>query len=244
MVLVHGAWHGAWCWATLQAELDRRGVASLAVDLPGHGVSTHGPTGLHGHGAHLGAVLDRLAERDTGPVVLVGHSYGGAVISQAAAGRHDVGHLLYIAAFALEAGESVVGALGAMPRHDVGLSAAMVPTPDGTATVLDHASAPGALYGDCTAEMIAAALPRLCPQTMSTMTEQIDGNPRSTIESTYVVCSRDRAVHPEHQALMAARCTHRLDLDSDHSPFLGAVHDIAGIVETASRAVGASGAPR
>ena len=40
ILLVHGAWHGAWCWAALQAELDRRGVASWAVDLPGHGLST------------------------------------------------------------------------------------------------------------------------------------------------------------------------------------------------------------
>ncbi|MGA0194495.1 MAG: alpha/beta fold hydrolase, partial [Ilumatobacteraceae bacterium] len=51
VVLVHGAWHGAWCWAPLQTELDRRGIASLAVDLPGHG-STGAPfTDLHGDAA-------------------------------------------------------------------------------------------------------------------------------------------------------------------------------------------------
>ena len=240
VVLVHGAWHGAWCWASLQAELDRRGVPSFAVDLPSHGASVDEATGLHGHAAHLGALLDRLADRGAGPVVLVGHSYGGAVITQAAAGRDDVGHLLYIAAFALDDGESVMGALRAMPRHDVDLSAAMVPTSDGTATTLDGTSAPAALYGDAPPEVIAAAIPRLCAQTTSTMTEKVDGSPRTGIDSTYVVCTRDRAVHPEHQALMAARCTHRLDLATDHSPFLSAVDDVADVVESTSRMVAGS----
>lgn len=244
VVLVHGAWHGAWCWALLQAELDRRGVPSLAVDLPPHGASTDEATGLHGHAAHLCALLDRLGDRGTGPIVLVGHSYGGAVITQAAAGRDDIGHLLYIAAFALDDGESVMGALGAMPRHEVDLAAAMVPTPDGTATTLDHTSAPGALYGDCPPELIATALPRLCAQTMSTMTEKVHGSPRNNVDSTYVVCTRDRAVHPEHQALMAARCSHRLDLATDHSPFLSAVDDLADVVATASRTAAASATSR
>lgn len=241
VVFVHGAWHGAWCWAGLQAELDRRGIASLAVDLPGHGASTAQATGLHGHAGALGDTLDMLRDRDRdrdrdlGPVVLVGHSYGGAVITQAAAGRDDIDHLVYVAAFALDAGESVLGALGSLERRDVALSAAMVPTHDGRATMLDPATAPGALYGECSPQAVAAALPRLCPQTMSTMTDVVDGAPRNDIESTYVVCSRDRAVHPDHQAAMADRCTHRIELDTDHSPFLSATDDMADIVETVAR---------
>lgn len=232
VVLVHGAWHGGWCWASLQAELDRRGVPSLAVDLPGHGASPAELTGLHGDAHSVTATLDHLAAHDAGPVVLVGHSYGGAVITQAAAGRTDVGHLVYVAAFALDPGESVLGALGKFERRNVELSAAMVPTPDGTATLLDPATAAGALYGECTPEAVAAALRRLSPQPMSTMVEDVDGAPRADIESTYVVCTRDRAVHPDHQNVMAQRCTHRLELDTDHSPFLSAISDTADIIET------------
>ena len=239
VVLVHGAWHGAWCWAGLQAELDRRGIPSLAVDLPGHGASIAATTGLHGDAQALGATLDILRKRDLGPIVLIGHSYGGAVITQASTGRDDIGHLVYVAAFALDAGESVVGALGSFERRDVDLAAAMIPTEDGDATVLDPAVAPGALYGECSSNAVAAALPRLSPQPIATMTEKVDGAPRIDIESTYVVCTRDRAVHPDHQAVMADRCTHRLELDTDHSPFLSAIDDMAGIVETAARAVGA-----
>ena len=231
VVLVHGAWHGAWCWSALQAELDRRGIASLAVDLPGHGTSAEPIGGLHEDAAVVSALLDRLAERDAGSVVLVGHSYGGAVITQAAAGRDDVGHLAYLAAFALDDGESVLGCLGALERHDVDLGAAMVPTADGSATTLDPTTAAPALYGSCPPEAIRAALPRLGPQSMASMTEEVTGAPRDTTPSTYVVCSRDRAVHPAHQRVLAERCSQHHVLDTDHSPFISAVGATADIIE-------------
>jgi len=231
VVLVHGAWHGAWCWSALQAELDRRGIASLAVDLPGHGASPDPIGGLHDDAAAVTSLLDHLAERGAGPVALVGHSYGGAVITQAAAGRDDIGHLAYLAAFALDDGESVLGCLASLERHDVDLAAAMVPTADGAATTLDPATAAAALYGSCPPEAVRAALPRLSPQSMASMIETASGTPRRTIPSTYVVCSQDRAVHPAHQRVMAERCSHQHELDTDHSPFLSAVGSTADIIE-------------
>ena len=66
VVLVHGAWHGAWCWAALQTELDYRGIASLAIDLPGHGASTAPFTDLAGDAAAVTA-LCRQIDR---PIVL------------------------------------------------------------------------------------------------------------------------------------------------------------------------------
>lgn len=248
VVLVHGAWHGAWCWAPLQAELDCAGVASLAVDLPGHGASTEALGDLHGDAASLAAVLDQLAERQLGPVVLVGHSYGGAVITHAAAGRSDIAHLIYVAAFALDDGESVVGALRDLERHDVErrdverrdveLAGAMIPTADGSATVLDRTRAAGALYNECPPEAIAAALPRLTPQPVATLTQPVSGAPRDQVESTYVACSRDHAVHPAHQDAFAERCAHRVVLDTDHSPFISAVSDLAAVIASVAEAIG------
>jgi pimeloyl-ACP methyl ester carboxylesterase len=227
---VHGAWHGAWCWATFQAELDRRGIPSLAIDLPGHGASTQPLTGLHGDAALVGDVLDRLADRGHGDVVLVGHSYGGAVVTEAATGRSDIAHLVYVTAFALDAGESVMGALGSFERHEVDLARAMVVADDGQSSTLNPELAAGALYASCSPEAIAAALPRLSPQSMSSMLEDATGSPRDHIESTYVFCARDRAIHPVHQAELAKRCTHRVDLDTDHSPFVSAVTELADII--------------
>jgi pimeloyl-ACP methyl ester carboxylesterase len=240
IALVHGAWHGAWCWAALQAELDRRGIASLAVDLPGHGSSTDALGDLHGDAATVSALLDQLAERHRRPVVLVGHSYGGAVITQAAIDRTDVDHLVYLAAFALDAHESVMGALGSMERRDVALAASMMPTADGSATTLDPTTAADALYNECPASTASAALPRLSPQPMATMTQETTGNPREHTESTYVVCGQDRAVHPDHQAVMADRCTQRVDIDTDHSPFVSAVGATADVLERISRSMEAA----
>jgi len=231
VVLVHGAWHGAWCWSALQAELDQRGIASLAIDLPGHGASSAPIGGLHDDAAAVTSLLDHLAERGAGPIVLVGHSYGGAVISQAATERDDVIHLAYLTAFALDDGESVLSCLGSLERHDVDLAAAMVPTADGSATTLDPATAAAALYGSCPPQAVRAALPRLSPQSMASMTEAASGAPRHTIPSTYVVCTQDRAVHPAHQRALAERCSHQHELDTDHSPFLSAVGPTADIIE-------------
>lgn len=237
IVLVHGAWHGAWCWATLQAELDRRGVPSLAVDLPGHGASTAPLSDLHGDADHVRGVLDRLAEQPgatSGGIVLVGHSYGGAVITQAAGERDDVAHLVYVAAFALDDGESVMGALGSFERREVALGGAMVPSDDGRTTSLAPGAA-GALYQCCPEPAVAAAIPRLGAQPVATMTQAVSGRPRESIDSTYVRCAQDRAVHPDHQTVMATRCGQRVDLDTDHSPFISAVPELADVLEPLSR---------
>ena len=59
-VLVHGAWHGAWCWGPAVAALAADGISAVAIDLPGHG-NDPGPMGdLHGDAAHVAAVLDAL----------------------------------------------------------------------------------------------------------------------------------------------------------------------------------------
>jgi pimeloyl-ACP methyl ester carboxylesterase len=231
VVLVHGAWHGAWCWASLQAELDRRGIPSYAIDLPGHGASVRPLGGLHHDAGHVTDTLDHLGLVD---VVLVGHSYGGAVITQAAVDRSDLAHLAYIAAFALDDGESVNGALRSFDRQQVALGAAVQMQDNGT-TTLDPDLAAGALYGACSLEAIAAALPRLSPQPVATMTESVVGSPRDNISSSYLRCLRDEAVHPEHQAVMASRCGEQIDVDADHSPFLSATGVVADHLERIAR---------
>ena len=231
LVLVHGAWHGAWCWASLQAELDRRGIASIAIDLPGHGSSVFPLGGLRHDADHLTATLDHLDLEDA---VLVGHSYGGAVITQAATGRDDLAHLVYIAAFALDHTESVNGALRSFERREVALAGA-IQMADNDCTTLDADAAAEALYGSCPPGVIAAALPRLSPQPIATMTEAIAGSPRTSLPSTYLRCLQDEAVHPDHQAVMAARCTDHVDIDTDHSPFISAVTEVADVLEQIAR---------
>jgi len=234
VVLVHGAWHGAWCWAGFQAALDARGIPSLAIDLPGHGASTSPPTDLHGDAAHLAGVLDTIDERHPGrSVVLVGHSYGGAVITQAAQRRTDVAHLVYVAAFALHADESVMGVLGTLDQRRVALGTAVVPADDGATSTVTADGARASFYGNCPEPLIDAAIARLCPQPMATMTQATTGSPLGHTPSTYVCCSQDEAVHPDHQAAMAERCDRRVDIDTDHSPFVSAIDELADVIATA-----------
>lgn len=234
VVLVHGAWHGAWCFSALQAELDRRGVPSLAIDLPGHGASTLPLSDMHGDAQHVVDTLAALRSRGIESVVLAGHSYGGAVISQVASTDASVSHLVYIAAFAPEAGQSVMAQLMAMPRHDTALGGAMVVV-DEANTTINPELAQEAFYGRCDKELVKASIARLSPQPMATMTQEVTGSPRETIPSTYVLCLQDQAVHPEHQKIMSQLCNNVVTLDTDHSPFVSMVSETADILERIAR---------
>ncbi|MDP9462978.1 MAG: alpha/beta fold hydrolase, partial [Actinomycetota bacterium] len=153
ILLVHGAWHGAWCWAALQAELDRRGVPSYAVDLPGHGASLLEPSDLYGDADHVGAVAERLA----GDIVLVGHSYGGAVISQATTRGSNIAHLVYLTAFCLDEGEAVQAKLQSMPRvhTELGSGSRQFLADGSGSTIVPERAAPS-FYGCCPPEVAAA----------------------------------------------------------------------------------------
>jgi len=131
VVLVHGAWHGAWCWERVVARLTAAGVPTIAIDLPGHGADD-GPLGdLHVDAARVRQALGTAA----GPVVLVGHSYGGAVITEA--GDYPaVSELVYLAALTLDtgetcgsaaAGEAAIAAVDHSGRPDLG--AGFIPGP-------------------------------------------------------------------------------------------------------------------
>jgi pimeloyl-ACP methyl ester carboxylesterase len=239
VVLVHGAWHGAWCWAALQADLDRRGIASIAIDLPGHGASSLPLGDLHGDAAHVVAVLEHL-DRDQrgdegGGIVLVGHSYGGAVITEAAASCPSVKHLVYLTAFALNDGESVRLVRSEMPRAETLLSSASRPHTEGT-TVIEPSLAQAALYGCCPDGVAAAAIARLDPQPIATFLQPVSGSPRSVMPSTYVCCELDEAISIVHQRLMAERCDRVVTLRTDHSPFASMPEATADIIESIVRA--------
>ena len=229
IVLVHGAWHGAWCWAKQQAELGRRGLTSLAVDLPGHGASTLPLGDLYGDAAHVAEVLTNIQ----GEVVLVGHSYGGAVITEAAAAAPNVTHLVYLTAFCVDEGQSL-GQVAATSPTEADLGAALRVHDDGTAT-LDLTLAVGALYGDCDANEVAAALPRLGPQPLATFSQPIRTASWKTTPATYIACTEDRAITIELQRLMAARCGHVVDLPASHSPFLSMPARVADVLEPLAR---------
>jgi pimeloyl-ACP methyl ester carboxylesterase len=231
VVLVHGAWHGAWAWDGVEALLSSAGIPCTAVDLPGHG-QDGGPLGdLHADARRVRQAIDEGGE----DVVLVGHSYGGAVITEA--GVHDrVRHLVYIAAFALDADESCASAATADEAASLlsqdgrpSLGAGFNMSADELIT-LDPVTAAECLYNDCDPDAVAWAVERLGPQPLVTL----QGTPRAvawrTTPSTYAVCTHDMAVHPDLQRIMARRCGAVVEWATDHSPFLGRPELVAALL--------------
>ncbi len=231
VVLVHGAWHGAWCWAALQSELDRLGVPSLAVDLAGHGASLEPLADLAADAALVAGVVSRI----DGPVVLVGHSYGGAVITEAAAVATNVVHLVYVAAFVPGVGETVIGMSQTLPAAESLLSKAMVV--DGVASTIVPDLAHGAFYGHCDPTASAAFTARLSAQPFATFTQPLTAAAWTWIASTYVRCTDDQAIPIVQQDEMAKRCSTIETLDTDHSPFASKPAETAAIIATIARSL-------
>jgi pimeloyl-ACP methyl ester carboxylesterase len=152
VVLVHGAFADGSSWSGVIERLSARGVDAVAVANPLRGVSSDS--------AYLASVL----EQTEGPIVLVGHSYGGALISNAATGKENVVALVFVAAFAPDEGE-VLGQIEAGSKDSV-LNSALVPrqypTADGgsaTEFLIDPAKARDAFASDVSdqqATLIAA----------------------------------------------------------------------------------------
>ncbi len=237
VVLVHGAWHGAWCFEPVLDRLSDAGIEAVAVDLPGHGADP-GPLGdLHADSARVREVLDTI----DGECVLLGHSYGGAVITEA--GVHPaVRHLVYLTAFALDAGEScMAAAVAESAALDISyegrpnLADAFIWNDDDGTISLDPDGAAACLFQDCDAETTAWAVARLGPQPGVTLGDLPTAVAWRERPSTYVVCTDDEGVHPELQRAMARRCTATVEWPTSHSPFLSAPDRVAELLTGLAR---------
>jgi pimeloyl-ACP methyl ester carboxylesterase len=153
------------------------------------------------------------------PPLVLGHSYGGAVIT----GLSGVRSLVYVAAFVPTTDESCASLGGALVNDAMRRDA-------GGGTAIDSSLARGALYADADAETAAWAVGSLVPQAPG----HGRGIPRRAaweeVRSRYVVCAKDRAVDPEIQRSLAPRCTEASELDADHSPYISRPEVIADIV--------------
>ncbi|MGD9526893.1 alpha/beta fold hydrolase [Pseudonocardia sp.] len=220
-VLVHGLWHDGGCWDAVRTALDERGITSTAAELP--------LTGLEADTAATRAAIDAVG----GPVVLLGHSYGGAVVT--GAGTHPlVRELVYVAAFQLDEGESVSRAVPGEEFPPTRLGDAL--RIDGAQVALDPALVGELLYQDVAPEIAARAAQHLRPVDRSVFRGVPAQIAWRTVESTYVVCAQDRAVHPELQRAMARRATRTVEWECGHFPLLSRPDELADLVAARARA--------
>jgi pimeloyl-ACP methyl ester carboxylesterase len=228
-VLVHGAFHGAWCWDLIVPRLQALGHTAVAIDLPGSGADET-PAG----DVTLGSCADRVvATLETGePAVLVGHSMGGAVITQAAAlAPGHIDRLIYVCAFLPRDGESLVSLAGTPEGAGDLVQANMVVQPP-VATIAAQA-ARLALYGTCSPQRADWALERIGPQPLGPMGMPVALGDEIPTDRYYVFTQQDRALPPALQRRMVrdVPCRDTAELDSDHSPFLSAPDDLAGLLD-------------
>jgi len=231
VVMVHGAWHGAWCFDRVLPILEQAGVRAMALDLPGHGDDSGPFEDLHGDAERVLTALDAVGE----PVILLGHSYGGAVITEA--GVHPVvQHLVYLAALLPGEGQSCMAAAGAamaeatLARAARGEDAtqsdqskpielADVLIVDGDTSTVGEAGARALFMNDCDETTSQWMLSRLGGQPMANMSQVPSAIAWRGKPATYVVCTRDRAVPLEMQRVFAQRCSSAIDWPTGHSPF-------------------------
>ncbi|MFD3973449.1 alpha/beta hydrolase [Streptomyces cyaneofuscatus] len=200
-VLVHGLYHRPEHFAPVADGLRAEGVEVVVPEL--HRGSLAADT------AAVQAAVDALE----GPPLLLGHSYGGSVIT----GVRGARHLVYLAAFVPDVGESAAALGGASPQ----LRDAVVPGEgaDG-ATRLDPGRAADLLYGDCPGPLAARAVGLLRPQAPGCGRGVPEHHGWKLVPSTYVVCAGDRALDPALQRTLAARCTGVREWATGHSPFV------------------------
>ncbi len=210
-VLVHGAWHGSWAWTALTEEFDRRGIQWLTLDLPSSHDTANGT-------ADLDSDVDTVVSvaQFAGPVTLVGHSYGGAVVTEAAGRLENACALVYVAALIPTIGQSTTE-VSRLASARTDLDDAMVV--EGPWLRLDPQRAASALYGDCSSDTAAAAIRLLGRQTIASFRSRRT-SPDRLVTRRYIRCTRDQAISPSLQTLMAASCDSVVDIASDHSPFL------------------------
>jgi pimeloyl-ACP methyl ester carboxylesterase len=228
-VLVHGAWHGGWCFEPIRPLLEAAGHVVLTPDLPGMGGSDAvlSACTLEGWGRFIADLCEGAAQ----PVILAGHSRGGIVVSTAAeAAPGAINALVYICAMLLPSGMSR-GAWKALAEPNPAFDAIIERHPTAPATIINPAHAADVFAQMSPPDQVAAAMKRLVAEpdrprlTPLSLTEARYGS----VPRHYIECRQDRTIPIADQRAMQALqpCQSVTALDCDHSPFLSAPRDLA-----------------
>ena len=228
-VLIHGAWHGGWCWEKIVPLFKREGHKVEAPDLPGHG---NDKTPIHE--ISLEAYTNRVCEildAQTEPVILVGHSMGGVVITQAAEYRpQKIEKLVYLTAFLLQNGE-FLHQYGEADK-DALILPNLIMAEDQSYTTVRGDALKEVFYGDCSDEDVMKAKSLLVPQAAAPLITPVNTSPNNfgRVPRIYISCSRDRAISPSIQKKMYSNlpCKKVIRMDTSHSPFFSAPEELVG----------------
>jgi pimeloyl-ACP methyl ester carboxylesterase len=219
LLLVHGAWHNGSGFAKLQASLTARGITSQTVELSSVGTADATLGDLYSDAEIVRAAVEKV----DGDCVVLGHSYGGVVITEGVAGATNVKKLIYMTAFMLDAGETLYAACGSVDPAWWQVAADQTRLTAGTPENI--------FYNTCTPEVAAAAVKELRTQSLPAFNQPLKNVAWKEIPSAYIICELDNAIPLFAQEAMSGRATEVVRIHTDHSPFLSAPDELAGVIE-------------
>jgi pimeloyl-ACP methyl ester carboxylesterase len=198
VVLVHGAFADASGFAGVIRELDSAGHSVIAPPNPLRSLASDA--------AAVSAVVNAI----DGPVVLVGHSYGGAVITQASAGLENVTGLVYLAAFGLDVGESCASVQGPFPPSMLASTAYPTPydapgAPTGPELYIGKEKFRETFCADVPVDVADVMFATQRPLSLAALTENATAAGWKTKPSWFLVSEHDNAIPPDAQRFMAER---------------------------------------
>ena len=231
-LLVHGAWHSGWCWNKVIPCLQQSGHRVITPDLPGHGnhPCKAADVTLRLYTDYIREIVDRQPE----PVILVGHSMAGIVISEVAEQIPDrIAKLVYLTAFLLDDGQTL---LEITQKDSEGLVLPnLVYSRDRRSATVKDSIVHEAFYNDCSPEDVLLAKSRLVPQPLAPLSTPIHVSQLKwgSVPRSYIQCNLDRAVSPAVQEKMQENlpCDQVLAMNTGHSPFLSAAEDLADTLD-------------
>ena len=229
VILEHGAFADASSWDGVITDLRHDGYPVIAAANPLRGPASDATT------------LRALIEHVKGPVILVGHSYGGSVISEAAVGETNVKALVYVAAFLPAPGESALGLTGLYPGSSLPATLDPVPftNPDGstgTDLYIQQDKFPHQFAADVPADQAALMAETQRPIAQSALEEKATIAAWKTIPSWDVITTQDLNIPPAAQEFMAQRAhAHVTKVAASHSVAVSHPALVASVVEKAAR---------
>jgi pimeloyl-ACP methyl ester carboxylesterase len=224
VVLVHGAFADASSWSHVIDRLRARGVDALAVSNPLRGL------------AHDGDYVASVASQVDGPVVLVGHSYGGPVITHAGAKTPNAKALVYVASFGIDRGDSALGSVESFPPVELGTSVVPQQFPDGegadTELTIRRDAFPSVFAADLPAEFTATAAVSQRPIAARALSEPLAVEPAwKSLPSWFVVATADNAIHPDSQRAAAERLgATTVEVDASHAVAVSRPDEVASLI--------------
>lgn len=231
VVLIHGAWHGAWAWHTTATLLESAGYEVYTPDLPGHGIDMTPPASVT-MAAYVQKVTD-IIDASADPVVLVAHSMGGVVASAAAEARPDkVAKVIYLAAFVVQNGQSMFD--WAIRDTGSAVLANLIPNPASGIMDINRNNIEDIFYGECRPDQITLASMLLRPNPLGPIVTPITltAGGYGRVAKYYIKTTNDTAVTPAIQAEMiqGERFRKVVEINSDHSPFFSQPLRLHGIL--------------